>query len=215
VPPPTTQPYPKLGLASSAPLTFRRIEPVDQSDRMWLPIANTVDIAMKTAEDGMTGAHSMDLARSDRHPMRPSERATVPTRVEALYRLALDGGRVLYYVEATRRYGMPAAPADTTARMPTPQRGCSVMTFGNGFFLVDSDGVVPTPTLRVNLSSCAYDAVSLMLPLGAIVDGRQPTWIGQVTGWDYESFVGFQWDTERKAIAEVFATHGGWCADAD
>ena len=32
VPPPTTQPYPKLGLASTAPLTFRRIEPVDQGD---------------------------------------------------------------------------------------------------------------------------------------------------------------------------------------
>ncbi len=89
------------------------------------------------------------------------------------------------------------------------------MTFGNGFFLVDSDGVVPAPTLRVTLSSCDYDAVSLMLPLGAIVDGRQPTWIGQVTGWDYESFVGFQWDAERAAIAEVFATRGGWCADAD
>jgi hypothetical protein len=211
LPPPTTQPYPKLGLAASAPLTFQRIEPVDQSDRMWMPIVDKVDAAMKAAEDAMTGIPMMNVEFQMKHPMPAAERAKVPTRIESLYRAGLGGGRVLYYVEATKRYGMPPLPADRNAKAATPQKGCSVMTFGNGFFLVDADGVVPAPTLRTNLSSCDYDTVALMLPLGLVVDAGQPTWIGQLTGWDYESFVGLQWDAKRAAIAEVFATRGGWC----
>jgi hypothetical protein len=211
LPPPTTQPYPKLGLASSAPLAFKRIEPVDQSDRMWMPITDQVDAAMKAAEDAMTGFPLMNVDNQMKHPTPAAERAKIASRVESLYRAALDGGRVLYYVEATKRYGMPPLPADKNVKAPTPRRGCSIMTFGNGFFLVGADGVVPVPKLRVNLSSCDYDTVSLMLPLGLVVDDRQPTWIGQITGWDYESFAGFQWDTKQGEVAEVFFTRGGWC----
>lgn len=211
LPPPTTQPYPKLGLASSAPLTFQRIEPVDQSDPMWMPVTAKVAAAMKTAENAMTGIPMMNVEYQRKHPMPAAERAKVSTRVESLYRVSLGGGRVLYYVEATKRYGMPPLPADRNAKAPTPQKGCSVMTFGNGFFLVGADGVVPAPKLRVNLSSCDYDTVALMLPLGVVVDGGQPTWIGQITGWDYESFAGFQWDGDQAEIAEVFLTRGGWC----
>jgi hypothetical protein len=211
LPPPTTQPYPKLGLASSAPLTFQRVEPVDQSDRLWMPIADKVDAAMKAAEDAMTGIPMMNVAYQPKHPMPPAERAQVSTRIETLYRAGLGDGRVLYYVEATKRYRMPPLSANQNAKAPTPQKGCSVMTFGNGFFLIDADGAVPVPTLRATLSSCDYDAVSLMLPLGVVVYGGQRTWIGQLTGWDYESFVGFQWNAKQAAIAEVFATRGGWC----
>jgi hypothetical protein len=211
LPPPTTQPYPKLGLASSAPLTFQRVEPVDQSDRLWMPIADKVDAAMKAAEDAMTGIPMMNVAYQPKHPTPPAERAQVSTRIETLYRAGLGDGRVLYYVEATKRYRMPPLSANQNAKAPTPQKGCSVMTFGNGFFLIDADGAVPVPTLRATLSSCDYDAVSLMLPLGVVVDGGQRTWIGQLTGWDYESFVGFQWNAKQAAIAEVFATRGGWC----
>jgi hypothetical protein len=71
--------------------------------------------------------------------------------------------------------------------------------------------VVPAPTLRTTLSSCDYDAVSLMLPLGVVDGNGQRTWIGQLTGWDYESFVGFQWSAKQAGITEVFATRGGWC----
>ncbi len=212
VPPPTMQPYPKLGLASTAPLAFRRIVPIDQSDAKWMPIVDKVSEAVNKAEDAMTGIPSMRAPTLLKHPTPAADRAKVATRVESLYRLALAGGRTLYYVEATKRYGMPPIPADRNAKAPTPKGGCSVMSFGNGFFLVDADGKIPTPTLDVRLSSCDYDTVSLMLPLGAIVDGERHVWIGQVTGWDYESFAGFQWNRESGKIADVFFTRGGWCA---
>jgi len=213
VPPPTTQPYPKLGLASTAPLAFRRIVPVDQSDAKWLPIVDKVSAAVNKGEDAMSGIPSMEAPTLPKHPTPPDQRATVPTRVESLYRLALEGGRTLYYVEATKRYAMPPIPADQKAKAKTPKGGCSVMSFANGFFLVDADGRIPTPTLEVRLSSCDYDMVSLMLPLGAIVDGNRHVWIGQVTGWDYESFAGFEWDRANSKIGDVFFTRGGWCVD--
>jgi hypothetical protein len=62
------------------------------------------------------------------------------------------------------------------------------------------------------VTSCDYDTVSLMLPLGTVGEGDALVWIGQVTGWDYEAYAGFRWDEEGK-IADVFFTHGGWCSE--
>jgi hypothetical protein len=135
-------------------------------------------------------------------------------RVEALYRVPQSAGRSLYYVEATKRYGMPPLAADRKASTPSPKEGCSVMTFANGFFVAAADGAIPPPSLNVRVASCDYDGVSLMLPLGAVGEGKAQVWIGQVTGWDYEAYAGFRWD-EKGKIADVFFTHGGWCVPPD
>jgi hypothetical protein len=214
LPPPTRQPYPKLGLASTTALAFRRIEPVDQNDRMRMSIADAVDQVMQKAEASMNGMPDMNDGTRPMHPAPAAERAKVSTRVESLYRLPFDGGGVLHYVEATRRYGMPPSPADRKAAAATPQGGCSAMTFASGFFLVGADGTIPAPALDVRLTSCDYDRVSLMLPLAAIDDGRgTPLWIGQVTGWDYEAYGGFRWNAAQGKIADVFFTLGGSCVD--
>ena len=105
-------------------------------------------------------------------------------------------GQSLYYVEATKRYGMPL-PAGRKADAPSPKEGCSVMTFANGFFVAGADGAVPPPTLNVKVTSCDYDTVSLIPPLAAVGDGKAQVWIGQVTGWDYEAYAGFRWDEYR------------------
>jgi hypothetical protein len=212
VPPPTTQPYPKLGLASTAPLPFRRIQPIDQSDAMWMRIADKVGEVMNKAEDGM-GVPRMGVEYQLAHPIPAAERAKVSTRIESLYRLEHGSGRALYYVEATKRYGMPPLAADVRTKAPTPRRGCSLMTFGNGFFVIGADGVMAAPTLDVRQSSCDYDTVSLILPLAAIGEDAEQVWIGQLTGWDYESYAGFRWDAEQNRIVDVFKIHGGDCAE--
>jgi hypothetical protein len=214
LPPPTVQPYPKLGLASTAPLDFRRILPIDQGDRVWMKAVDAVGAAVDKAENEMDGLPKMNVVVQPKHPTPAAERAKVATRVESLYRVAWGDGQSLYYVEATKRYGMPPLAADRKAPAPTPQRGCSVMTFANGFFVAAADGAIPPPALNVRVTSCDYDGVSLMLPLGAIGQGKDQVWIGQVTGWDYESYAGFRWDDTGK-IADVFFTHGGWCAPSE
>jgi len=214
LPPPTTQPYPKLGLASTAPLDFKRILPIDQGDPMWMKAVDAVGAAVDKAENEMDGLPKMNVVVKPKHPTPAADRAKAATRVESLYRVAWGGGQSLYYVEATKRYGMPPLSADRKAPAPTPQKGCSVMTFANGFFVAAADGAIPAPALNVRVTSCDYDGVSLMLPLGAIGQGKDQVWIGQVTGWDYESYAGFRWDDTGK-IADVFFTHGGWCVPSE
>jgi hypothetical protein len=215
VPPPTVQPYPKLGLASSSRLAFKRIEPVDQADPMWTKVTDVVGAATSKTEDEMGGPPRVNVAAQPKHPTPPADRARVAARVEALYRLPWAAGQSLYYVEATKRYGMPPLPADRKAAAPSPKGGCSVMTFANGFFVAGAGEVIPPPPLNVRVTSCDYDTVSLILPLGAVGEGKAQVWIGQVTGWDYESFAGFRWDEAAGKIADVFFTHGGWCVPPD
>ena len=214
VPPPTVQPYPKLGLASTSPLAFKPIQPIDQGDPMWMKVADAVGAAISKAEDEMDRRPVINSVPQPKHPTPAADRAKVAPRVEALYRLPWAAGQSLYFVEATKRYGMPPMPADGKATVPSPQKGCSVMTFANGFFVAAADGAIPPPSLNVRVTTCDYDGVSLMLPLGAIGEGKAQVWIGQVTGWDYEAYAGFRWD-ERGKIADVFFTHGGWCVPPD
>jgi hypothetical protein len=214
LPPPTTQPYPKLGLASTSPLTFTRIEPVDSTDAMWMKVVDAVSAATSAGEDAMTGIPQMNAPWQARHPTPPEERAKVSTRIEALYRVPQGNGRSLYYVEATKRYGMPPLSADRKAPAATPLKGCSVMTFANGFFVAGAEEAIAPPELKARVTSCDYEGVSLMLPLGAVGEGAAQVFIGQMTGWDYESYAGLRWD-ERGKIADVFFTHGGWCVDPD
>ncbi|HVQ21881.1 MAG TPA: hypothetical protein VMT36_01290, partial [Candidatus Saccharimonadia bacterium] len=171
LPPPTVQPYPKLGLASTSPLAFQRIEPVDQGDPMWIKVAEAVGAATSKAEDVMDTRRVINSVPQLKHPTPAADRARVAAHVEALYRVPYKSGRSLYYVEATKRYGMPPVPAGSKALVPSPKEGCSVMTFANGFFVDGADGTIPPPSLNVRVTSCDYDTVSLMLPLGTVGEG--------------------------------------------
>jgi hypothetical protein len=215
VPPPTVQPYPKLGLASTSPLAFKQIEPIDQSDPIWMKVADAVGAAISKAEDEMDRRRVINSIPQLKHPTPAAERANVSAHVEALYRVPQGAGRSLYYVEATKRYGMPPLPADRKAVAPSPKEGCGVMTFANGFFVAGADDAIPPPTLNVKVTSCDYDTVSLILPLAVVGEGKSQVWIGQVTGWDYEAYAGFRWNEQDSKIADVFFTHGGWCVPPD
>ena len=212
IPPPTVQPYPKLGLASTLPLSFKAIAPIDRSDPMWMTIVDAVGAATSKAEDAMAGPAQMNAFGKPMHPTPAAERAKVAARVEALYRVPYKSGQSLYYVEATKRYGMPPLAAAGKAPVPSPRDGCSVMTFANGFFVSGADGTIPPPSLNVKVTSCDYDSVSVVLPLAVVGEGDAQVWIGQVTGSDYEAYAGFRWGEQGK-VEDVFFTHGGWCVN--
>jgi hypothetical protein len=210
IPPPTVQPYPKLGLASTSRLPFKPIARIDQSDPMWMKIADAVGAATNKGEDAMATPGQMNAIGKPIHPTPAADRAKVSTRIEALYRVPYTSGRSLYYVEATKRYGMPPIAAGEKAPVPSARQGCGVMTFANGFFVAAADGAIPPPSLNVRVTSCDYDGISVVLPLATVGEGDAQVWIGQVTGWDYESYAGFRWGQQGK-IEDVFFTHGGWC----
>jgi hypothetical protein len=215
LPPPDLQPFPKLGLASSAPVAFRAIEPIDESLPLWGAIRASIATALDKAESEMDGRPRMNQEFRPKHPFTAAERAKVETRLEALYRLPLDGKRVLYYYEATKRYGMPTLAADSQASAPSPDEdGCSTMIFAQGWLVIGSDGKVPAAVPEeVRVSSCHYDNVQLLLPLGYVPETPKPLVIGQLTGHENESFLVLRWDEGANKPKPVFHTHGGWCGD--
>jgi hypothetical protein len=217
LPPPDVQPYPKLGLASSAPVAFRTIEPIDESLPLWDAIRARIATAIGKAENEMDGKPRVNVGIMPKHPFPEAERAKVETRLEALYRLPLEGSRFLYYYEAAKRYGMPTLEADGKAPAPTPDEdGCSRMIFAQGWLVIGADGNVPVAEPEdVRFSSCHYDDVQVMLPLGSVLDGSKPIWIGQLTGHENESFLVLRWDETAKKPKPVFHTHGGWCGADD
>jgi hypothetical protein len=205
IPPPTVQPYPKLGLASSAPIAFHRIEALDQSSPLWLRMTDAITAVVNRAEDTLGGVDRLP------HPIPQAARAKVPVKVESLYRMPLRDGRFLYYVEATKRYGMPPLAAGRRSPAATPKRdGCSVMSFANGWFAV-AEGATPEVEIYLRLTSCEYDDVALMLPLAWFDDGGEPVWVAQFTGWSAERYALMRWAAQRKEAVTILQTHGGTC----
>jgi hypothetical protein len=218
VPPPTVQPYPKLGLAATAPLAFRRIEPIDQRAPNWTPVVEAMTKAMSDAEAALGTGPAMNVQGRLKHPIPEAERARTPVHVESLYRMPLGRDRYLYYVEATKRYGMPPISAGRDARTPSVRTkdGCGVMSFAEGWFVAGADGTLPAPPKldQLRVAPCDYDTVALMLPLGYVEDRKNPLWIAQLTGWENESYVVLQWDAGRGVPVIHYQTHGGWCQDS-
>jgi len=212
--PPDVQPYPKLGLAATAPVDFRAFQPLDEQLPLWAAIRTGIATAVDKAENDMTGLPMMNRGARPKHPIGPAERAKAEMRLEALYRMPLDRGRFLYYFEATKRYGMPPVAAGSTTKLPSPDEdGCSIMTFAQGWLVVGPDEKVPVPELEhVVLSSCDYADVQLLLPLGFVPQADGPLLIGQLTGHENESYIVARWDETAKKPAVIFQTHGGWCA---
>jgi hypothetical protein len=212
LPPPTVQPYPKLGLAATTALPFKAIEVLDDRTRLWAAIRAAAAMALARAEDGMQRT-PLQIANGGgySHPFGPAERAKVETRLETLYRVPLGDGRMLYYLEATKRYGMPPLEAGARSPAATPRDGCGVMTVGRGWLVVGPDDVVGVPELRADLADCDYGALSLMLPLGYLPDPEGALWFAQYSSWDAEAFAVLRADKATGIPEPLHTTHGGVC----
>jgi hypothetical protein len=129
--------------------------------------------------------------------------------------MPLARDRFLYYVEATKTYGMPPLSAATKDRFPTPgPDGCSFRTFAAGWFVAGAQGGLPDPlTLEaVRLTSCGYDDVWLMLPLAYVADSAR-LWIAQLSTRERESYAVLRWDAEKGEPVAVWMTPAGACGE--
>lgn len=216
LPPPTLQPYPKLGLAATAPLPFKAVEVLDEKTTpLWAAIRSTVATELNKAEDNMrrTPVDWMNGTGAP-HPFPPEERAKVPARLESLYRIPLGDGRTLHFFEVVKRYGMPPLAADTTSPAPTPKDGCGLITFGRGWLVVGPDGTFDAPEVIAYVTSCDYGAMSLMLPLGYVADPDGALWFAQYSSWDSEAYTVLRADKTTGIPEALYTTHGGVCPNA-
>lgn len=202
-PPPVVQPYPKAGLASSAPLPFQPVAVMHESSPVWKAIPRTIEERVAQREDELARGYLQD---GWDHPYSREERRIVDIEVESLFRTPLNGGKFLYYFEAVKRY------VEDPARNP-PRPGakpCDVLTFARGWFVAgNSDTELTIDALEVRMTSCDFADVDVMLPLAYLRIDDAPLWIVQLSGWGRERFALIRFTEGKPEI--VFATHGGEC----
>jgi hypothetical protein len=213
VPPPTVQPYPKLGLAATARLPFKAIEALDEKTApSWDAIAASVATELSKAEDNMRRTPvEWGNGGGMPHPFPPEERAKVPARLESLYRIPLGDGRTLHFFEVVKRYGMPPLAAGARSPAPTTKDGCGLMTFGRGWLVMEPDGRFEAPEVIAYVTSCDYGPMSLMLPLGYVDDPDGALWFAQYSSWEAEAYAVLRADKATGIPEALFTTHGGVC----
>jgi hypothetical protein len=188
VPPRTTQPYPKDGVAVSNSGTAEPIAtlpPLGVDAQALTPLVDAFNRGERLVEERYG------------HPIKRRAREGVVPTVEAIYAFG-DQPRI-YYVEATRTYRRLGQPADE----------CEAVAFATGWFVRDGEGV-RSLLAAVDVLNCDRAGASYMLPLGVVRVGGRLFWLAQFSGWDHERFAVLE--IKAKTVEAVLSAWGGECA---
>jgi len=188
VPPRTTQPYPKDGIAVSPP---QAVEPIAilpplgaDAVRITAALLDPFNRAERIVEDRFG------------HTIKRRAREGIEPTVEAVYAFG-DQPRI-YYVEATRPYRQLGQPTDA----------CGQVAFGTGWFVEEGDRVRSLLTV-VDLLNCDRAGASYMLPFGVVRIGSRLFWLAQFSGWDHERFAVLE--LKPKTVEAALSVWGGGC----
>jgi hypothetical protein len=188
VPPRTTQPYPKDGIAVSPARAVEPIEIVPPAG----PDARRITPALV---DAFNRAERVVEGRFGHTVKRYAREGIVPT-VEALYAFG-DQPRI-YYIEAARPYRQLGQPVDA----------CGQVAFGTGWFVEEGEHFRSLLTV-VDLLNCDRAGASYMLPLGVVRIGSRLFWLAQFSGYDHERFAVLE--VKAKTVDVVLSVWGGGC----
>jgi hypothetical protein len=174
------------------------VEPILQVSVL-APVAETV---VKAITDDFNKAEAEAATHFTNwvHPYSKTERAAMPSTLEALYRSrekATHGEWVVTYVEAIRRF--PAGPFD---------RDCGLITWARGW-IVERDEKKPEIHLTAKVTYCDREGVSFMQPLGQLTVDGESYWVYQMSSWRDEIYtVAHMRPEEVRPVLNVF---GGGC----
>jgi hypothetical protein len=198
-PPPRIQPYPKDGVAVAGDTTISPIEIVkDPNDKTAVALRTRLTEVVNPKEDAIIKQY---LHQSWLHPYTAQEREETPITLEALYRVPHDvGGKDVYYFEAVKRYFWPKKL----------QEKCDLVTFASGWFTTgEGDTTVGKLTPDVKVTSCDFENVGFMLPLGTVTIDRKRLWITQWSNWNAEVYTIME--PREEDVVKLFETPGGEC----
>ena len=212
LPPLAVTPYPKLGLASTTPVAFERVETLDERSPMWAPLLKA--LAKPFAADEARVYLLRLSGEGPAPPLKHPRGLPGAVRLERLYRMPLRDGWFAYYYEATRQY--PAAVEATRPDAPSSSASqvsdaCEGASLGVGWFVANTAEPPARLSVDVDLMSCDYDRAWTMLPLGYLPDGEGGLLISQFSGPNREVYAVLRMDARRSAPALVFGTPGGRC----
>jgi hypothetical protein len=196
-PAPTTQPYPKDGVAFSPPQAIEQIASLPAGD---LAAAPDFRAAFNRAEasalnDGPVFRRTLGRLGDDK------TRDALPIDIESVYGTGNERAGRTVYVEAVRDY----ARADTGA-----VHECSITAFGAGWFARDgSDGPWRKLAYDVTMVGCDRYHASYMLPLALMRLGGRAFWLAQWSGWDHERYAVVE--LKVKEVEWLISAWGGEC----
>jgi hypothetical protein len=193
-PPPRMHPYPKDALAFAGDVTISPIEIVGPTDPVAVSLAKQLPDAITPKEDAQVDRYTRG---NWRHSYNPYERKRVRVDLEAVYRVrqSLEGHDV-YYFEAIKRYYLPKSPVSAEKSPVSPEKSpatkrpqtCDLVTFASGWFTTNAGNAIGELTPRVVVTSCDFQHLDIMLPLGTVTLDGKTLWIVQWSNPTFESY---------------------------
>ena len=193
-PPATVTPYPKAGLATTAPIEFEPILPLAKTAPVWTRIEAAVAKEFPRAEQD--ALYAMLWA----HPTPSRERQKAALDVQKVWHVP---GQPFYYYEAMRRY-----PERNTPRGEEP---CDLVTYVAGYLWEDGKGALVSAGSSALVSYCHLERAVFMWPLGAIREGARTYWLFQMAGWIAESYSVVETMPQRGEIRARLSHTAGAC----
>jgi len=185
VPPPSTQPFPKDGLAVSPPHALEPIAILESGATELLPL-------WPTLRDAFNKAERETASRFD-DPVSERAREKYDPAIEYAYAYGTDPRT--YYVESSRAYRSLGGD------------GCAI-AFGTGW-IVKRGETYTTMATSVDIVPCDRYGASFMLPFGVMALNGHTYWLAQFSGWVRERFVVI--DLKPKEVEAVINVWGGGC----
>lgn len=172
LPPPFQSPYPKLGVATTAPVEFEPIAEIEPGDTDWTRVQRALDDGLfRNAENMLLG--NMEWS----HPVGPTARARQAIELQKVWHVKDSR---FFYFEAMRRY------ADT--KPPKGKPPCELVTYVAGYLWEERSENLKPAGVSALISYCHMERASFLWPFGVIREGGRQYWLFQSAGWTGELY---------------------------
>lgn len=172
LPPPHQAPYPKLALATTAPVDIEPIEQVAPNDVDWMRVKRALDDnEFRDAESRALG----DMQWS--HPVKPTDRDRASIDLQAVWHVRDSR---FFYFESMRRYPDP--------KPPKGKPPCELVTYVAGYFWEERSEKLRPVGVGALITYCHMERATFLWPLGVIREGGRRFWVFQAAGWTGEAY---------------------------
>lgn len=172
LPPPHQAPFPKIGLASTAPIDIEPIEAVPPNDTDWMRVKRALgEKEFRVAENTALG----DMGWN--HPVKSIERDRAAIDLQAVWHVKDSR---FFYFEAMRRYPDPKPPKGKPA--------CELVTYVAGYFWEERSENLRPVGVNALVTYCHMERATFLWPFGVIREGGKQFWVFQSAGWTGEVY---------------------------
>jgi hypothetical protein len=172
LPPPHQTPYPKAGIATTAPIAFEPIEQISAEHPGWTRVKAALALRV------FRNTENLEIAEMGwRHPVAGSTRDRMPIDLQAVWHVKDSR---FFYFEAMRRY--------PDRNPPRGQPPCDLVTYVAGYFWEESERELRPVGVNALISYCHMERATFMWPFGVIREGGKQFWLFQSAGWGSEGY---------------------------